>query len=86
MISLAGVSASGVATVLTNKYQKKLAKVTEFTDIVTSVLVVFEMSISKVLNDGKIDEWEFDMLQTLHLGVTDEYVNFDCKMETKAGT
>ena len=67
VVSLAGVSVSGVTTVLTMKYQKKLTKVTKLVDIVTSVIAVFETSVSKALNDGKIDEREFNMLQTLHL-------------------
>ena len=40
-VSLAGASVSGVATVLTKKYQKKLAKATKLTDIVTSALAVY---------------------------------------------
>ena len=55
-VSLAGASVSGVATMLTKKYQKKLAKVMKLTDIVTSTLAVFEMSVSKALNNHKIDE------------------------------
>ena len=69
VISLAGVSVSGMATALTSKYQKKLVKVMELVDIVTSALAVFETSIFKVLNDGKVDEQEFGMLQMFHLGV-----------------
>ena len=34
-------------------------------DIATSALAVFEMSISKALKDSKIEEREFNMLQTL---------------------
>ena len=40
-VSLAGVSISGVATMLTKKYEQKLAKVTQLVDIVTSALAVF---------------------------------------------
>ena len=40
-VSLAGVSVSGVATVLTKKYQKTHAKVTKLTNIFTSALAVF---------------------------------------------
>ena len=54
-ISLAGASINGVATALTKKYQKKLSKVMKLVDIVTSALAVFEMSVSKALNNGKID-------------------------------
>ena len=55
-VSLAGASVSGIATALTKKYQKKLTKVMKLTDIITSALAVFEMSVSKVLKDGKVDE------------------------------
>ena len=65
-VSLPGVSVSGIATALTKKYQNKLAKVMKLTDIVTSALAVFETSTSMVLKDGKIVQWEFDILQTLH--------------------
>ena len=82
-ISLAGASISGVTTVLTKKYQKKLLKVTTLTDIVTSALAVFETSVSKVLNNGKIDEEEFSMLQKLHLKTLDELPNVDHKMEAE---
>ena len=45
-VSLAGVSVSGMAATLTKKYQKKLTKVTKLVDIVTSVIAIFEMSLS----------------------------------------
>ena len=64
-ISLAGASLSGVTTALTKEYQKKLSKVTKLVDIVTSAFAVFETSISKVLNNSKIDEEEFNVRQTL---------------------
>ena len=67
-VSLAGVSVSGVAMALTKKYQKKLMKVTKLVDIMTLALAVFETSVSKPLNNGRIDEREFTMLQTFHLG------------------
>ena len=80
-VSLAGASVSEVTTALTSKYQKKLSKVTELVDIVTSAIVVFEMSVSKALNNCEIDEREFGTLQGLHLKVVNELVNVDCKME-----
>ena len=85
-VSLAGVSVSGVAMVQTKKYQKKLAKVTELVDIVTSALAVFERSVSKALNDGKVDEWEFTMLHTFPLGVLNELAKVDHKMESETRT
>ena len=45
-ISLAGVSVNGIAAALTRKYQKKLAKVTKSTDIITSALAMFETRVS----------------------------------------
>ena len=55
-ISLAGVSVSGVTTALTEKYQKKLSKVTKLVDIITSAIAVFQTSVSKALNNGKIND------------------------------
>ena len=54
-VSLAGVTVNGMAMVLTKKYQKKLMKVMNLVDIVTLAFAVFEMSISKALNDGRVD-------------------------------
>ena len=85
-IFLAGVSVSGEATAITKKYQGKLAKVTKMTDIVTSTLAVFETNVSRALNDHKIDEQEFTMLQTLHLEVLNELANVDGKMEAETRT
>ena len=51
-VSLAGASVGGIATVLTKRYQKKLAKVLKLTNIVTLALAVFKISVSKVLKDG----------------------------------
>ena len=81
--SLAGASVSGVAMALTKKYQKKLTKVTKLTDIVTLALALFETSVSKVLNDHKIDKQEFSMLQALHLEAINELAIIDHKMEAK---
>ena len=82
-ISLAGASVSSVATALTKKYQKKLAKFAKLANIITSVLAVFGTSISKALNGGKIDKWEFATFQTLHLGVLNELANVDRKTEAE---
>ena len=40
--SLTGAIASGIISVLTKKYQKKLQKVTKLIDIITPALIVFE--------------------------------------------
>ena len=82
-ISLTGASVSGVATVLTKKYQKKLTKITKLVDIVTSALVVFETSVSKALNNSKIEEQEFGMLQTLYSKSLNELMGVDNKMEAE---
>ena len=55
-------------------------KVTKLSEIGISC---FKMSISKALNDGRIDEQEFSMLQTFHLGVLSELANVDHKMEAE---
>ena len=85
-VSLAGVGISGVTTVLTKKYQKKLSKVAQLIDTVTSTLAVFEMSVSKALNDGRVDEREFSMLQELHLRVLNKLSSLDRKMEAETRT
>ena len=82
-ISLAGVTVNGLAMALTKKYQKKLSKITELADLVTSALAVFQTSVSKLLNNHKIDQLEFAALQTLHLGALNELAIIDCKMEAE---
>ena len=48
---LTGVIASGIISMLTKKYQKKLKKVTRLIDIVMQATVVFEKVISGALNN-----------------------------------
>ena len=55
-------------------------------NIMTSALAVFETSVSKALNNGRIDEQEFGMLQTSHLEALNKLVNIDCKMEAETRT
>ena len=81
--STTGVIASGIISVLTKKYQKKLKKVTELIEIVTPALVVFERVISGELKDGIIDEEEFNTLQTLHLETLNELTGFNHRMEAE---
>ena len=82
-VSLAGVSVSGMATILAKKYQKKLAKVIKLVDIVILALAVFKMSVSKALNNGETDKPDFATLQTLHLGALNRLGNINCKMEAE---
>ena len=81
--SLTGVIASGIISVLTKKYQKKLKKVTKLIDIVTPALVIFERVVSGTLKDGVIDEEEFNTLQTLHLETLNELTGVDRFMEAE---
>ena len=81
--SLTGVIASGIISMLTKKYQKKLKKVTRLIDIVTRATVVFDRVISVALKDGIIDEEEFKALQTLHLETLNELTGVDCRMEAE---
>ena len=53
---------SGIISVLTKKYQKKLKKVMHLIDIVTPVLVAFERAVSGALKNGVINEEEFNTL------------------------
>ena len=61
--SLTGVTASGIISTLTKKYQKKLKKVTRLIDIITRATVVFDRVISAVLKDDIINEEEFNTLR-----------------------
>ena len=80
---LTGVIASGIISVLTKKYQKKLQKVTKLIDIITPALFVFERVVSKSLKDGKINEEEISTLQTLHLETLNELMGIDHRMEAE---
>ena len=81
--SMTGAIASGIISVLTKKYQQKLKKVTKLIDLVTPALVVFERVVSSSLKDGKIDEEEFNMLQTLHLEMLNELTGVNHRMEVE---
>ena len=80
---ITGGIASGIISVLTKKYQKKLKKVTKLIDIVTPALVVFERVISGALKDGIIDEEEFNTLRTLQLETLNELTGVDRRMEAE---
>ena len=82
--SMTGVIASGIISVLTKKYQKKLKKVTHLIDIITPALVVFERVISGALKNGVIDEEEFNTLQMLHLETLNELMGVDRRMEAES--
>ena len=79
--SMTGAIASGIISMLTKKYQKKLKKVTRLIGIVTPALVVWV--ISGALKNGVIDEEEFNTLQTLHLETLNELTSVDRKMEAE---
>ena len=81
--SMTGVIASGIISMLTKKYQKKLKKVTHLIDIVTRATVVFNTVTSVALKDGIIDEEESNTLQTLHLETLNELTGVDCRMEVE---
>ena len=81
--SMTGAISSGIISVLTKKYQKKLKKVTRLIDIVTPALVIFERVVSGALKNGIIDEEEFNMLQTLHLETLNELTGINRRMEAE---
>ena len=81
--SLTGVTASGIISMLTKKYQKKLKKVTRSIDIVTPALAVFERVVSGALKNSVIDEEEFNTLQMLHLETLNELTGVDLRMEAE---
>ena len=74
---------TGVTMTLTKKYQKTLSKVTKLVDIVTSALAVFETSVSKALKNEKIDEQEFNVLQTSYIKTLNELSNINRKIEAE---
>ena len=81
--SLTGAIASGIISVLTKKYQKKLKKVTKLIDIIIPALIVYERVVSKSLKDGIIDEEEVNMLQSLHFETLNELTGIDRRMEAE---
>ena len=81
--SLTGAIASGIISMLTTKYQKKLKKVTKLIDILTPALVVSERVISGALKNGVIDEEKFNTIQTLHLETLNELTGVDHRMEAE---
>ena len=81
--SMTGAISSGIISVLTKKYQKKLKKVTKSIDIITPALVAFERVVSGALKNGVIDEEEFNTLQTLHLETLNELTGLDYRMKAE---
>ena len=81
--SMTGAIASGIISVLTKKYQKKLKKVNKLIDMVTPALVVFERVISGALKDGIIHVEEFNTLQMLHLETLNELTGVNHRMEVE---
>ena len=81
--SLTGAIASEIISALTKKYQQKRKKVTKLIDIITPALVTFERVVSGALKDGKIDEEEFNTLQTSHLETLNKLTGVDCRMEVE---
>ena len=68
---------------LTNKYQKKLKKVTKLIDTITLALVVFERVVSGALKNDVISEEEFNTLQTLHFETLNELTGINHRMEAE---
>ena len=81
--SLTRAIASGIISMLTKKYQKKLKKVTHLIDIIRHATVVFDWVISAALKDGIINEEEFNTLQTLHLETLNELMGVNRRMEAE---
>ena len=52
--SMTGAISSGIISVLTKKYRKKLKKVMHLIDIITPALVVFERAVSGALKRGRV--------------------------------
>ena len=82
-VSMTGAIASGIISMLSKKYQKKLKKVIRLIDIVTPALVVFDRVISGALKNGIINEEGFNMIQTLHLETVNKLTGVDHRMEAE---
>ena len=82
-VALAGSISTGFSTALVKKYQRKLDKVMKLYDIVTSTIAVFEVSISKALNDGQIDFNEFHILQRSYYAALDKLSSTDKNMQAE---
>ena len=82
-VTLAGAGVSGMATALTKKYQKELSKVMKLVNIIMPAIAVFERVVSIALKNGKIDEEEFNSLQTLHIEKINKLTGIDHKMEAE---
>ena len=78
-----GVIASGIISMLTKKYQKKLKKATKLIDIIMQAAVIFERVVSGTLKNGIINEEEFNMLQMLYLETLNELTGIDHRMEAE---
>ena len=83
VVSLTGAIVSGIMSMLTKKYQNKLKKVTKLIDTIMWAAVVFEKVVSGVLENGIIDEEEFNTLQTSHLETLNELTGIDHSMEVE---
>ena len=81
--SLTGVIASGIISMLTKKYQKKLKKVMKLIDIVTWAAVIFERVVSGALKNGVIHEEEFNTLQMFHLETLNKLTGVDRRIEAE---
>ena len=62
-----------------SQFLKETQQVMKLVDIITSAIAVFEMSVSKALDNSEIDEREIVMLQDLHIKVINELANVDRK-------
>lgn len=80
-IILTGISS--VLTVSSKKYNKKIAKIMELLDRLTTSIGKFELLISKSLTDGFIiDSNEFSKLQSMYFEVMNNIRNRDYKMKS----
>ena len=53
------------------------------TDIIISAIAVFETCLSEALRNGKINEEEFNALQTFYLKMMNELTGVDRKMKAE---
>ena len=81
-VSTVSTCIGAVLLLTSKKYKKKLLKLYELLDKITTSLATFEVLISLSIDDG-IDAKEFHKLQTLYLQLMTHVRNIDRKMKVQ---
>ena len=82
--SLGSSISVGIIAVFIKKYKSKLKRVIKLCDSVTTIIQIFENSISKSVNDNQIDINEFELLQKIYYQGLEKIVSIDRKLGLEA--